>query len=74
MSLKKELLRQLDLNQLKKLIKEKNIGIQLNRIQKEFYANWDEKEKLVDILNDCESVKISDIEKFVSEFQNRNKI
>jgi len=73
-SLKKELLRQLDLNQLKKLIKEKNIGIQLNRIQKEFYANWDEKEKLVDILNDCESVKISDIEKFVSEFQNRNKI
>ena len=74
MSLKKELLRQLDLNQLKKLIKEKNIGIQLNRIQKEFYANWDEKEKLVDILNDCESVKISDIEKFVSEFQNRNNI
>ena len=74
MSLKKELLRQLDLNQLKKLIKEKNIEIQLNRIQKEFYANWDEKEKLVDILNDCESVKISDIEKFVSEFQNRNKI
>jgi len=73
-SLKKELLRQLDLNQLKKLIKEKNIEIQLNRIQKEFYANWDEKEKLVDILNDCESVKISDIEKFVSEFQNRNKI
>jgi len=72
-SLKKELLRQLDINQLKKLIEEKNIEIRLSKIQKDFYANWDEKEKLVDILNDCESVKLSDIERFVSGFQGRNR-
>ena len=73
MSLKKELLRQLDIDQLKKLIEEKNIEIRLSKIQKDFYANWDEKEKLVDILNDCESVKLSDIERFVAGFQGRNR-
>ncbi|HDM25562.1 MAG: hypothetical protein DRJ99_04170 [Thermoplasmata archaeon] len=71
MSLKKELLRQLDLDQLKKLIEEKNIEIRLSKIQKDFYANWDEKEKLVDILNDCENIRIADIEKYVPSFQNK---
>jgi len=70
-SLKKELLRQLDLDQLKKLIEEKNIEIRLSKIQKDFYANWDEKEKLVDILNDCENIRIADIEKYVPSFQNK---
>ena len=73
MSLKKELLRQLGIDQLKKLIEEKNIEIKLSKIQKDFYANWDEKEKLVDILNDCESIKLSDIERFVAGFQGRNR-
>jgi len=72
-SLKKELLRQLGIDQLKKLIEEKNIEIKLSKIQKDFYANWDEKEKLVDILNDCESIKLSDIERFVAGFQGRNR-
>ena len=54
-------------------MEEKNIEIRLSKIQKDFYANWDEKEKLVDILNDCENVKLSDIERFVAGFQGRNR-
>jgi len=65
MSIKKELLNELTERQLKQLAEFRGIDFTLNRIQKKYYANWDEKDRLVDLMNDHKQLTISDIEKFI---------
>lgn len=65
MSIKKELLNELTEKQLKELAENKGIDCSLNDIQEKYYKNWDEKDKLVDIITDYKQISISDIEKFI---------
>lgn len=71
MSIKKELLDELTENQLKDLADSKGIKFKLNKIQKTYYAEWDEKDKMVDILSEKESLTIKEIEEFIKL---RNKL
>jgi hypothetical protein len=71
LSIKKELLDELTENQLKDLADSKGIKFKLNKIQKTYYAEWDEKDKMVDILSEKESLTIKEIEEFIKL---RNKL
>lgn len=65
MSIKKELLDELTEQQLKSLAESKGIKFKLNKIQKKYYADWDEKDKMIDIMGDKSSLTIRDIEEFI---------
>jgi len=70
MSLKKELLGELTESQLKELAENKGIKINLNERKKSYYADWDEKEKLADIMSDIEDLTVKDIEEFIKTQKN----
>ncbi|MFW6121199.1 MAG: hypothetical protein ACOC80_09925 [Petrotogales bacterium] len=65
MSIKKELLNELTEVQLKRLAEFKGIEFDLNVIQKDYYKEWNEKDKLVDIMADHKQLTVSEIEKFI---------
>jgi len=65
MSLKKELLSELTEKQLKKLAESKGIKFSMTESQEKYYSEWNEKERLVDIMNDKEDVTIKEIEDFI---------
>lgn len=65
MSIKKELLNELTEKQLKQLAGYKGIDFSLNSVQKKYYRDWDEKDKLVDMMTDYKQLTISEIEKFI---------
>ena len=67
MSIKKELLNELTEKQLKKLAENKGIDFSLNDVQARYYENWDEKDKIVDIMTDQKHISVSEIEKFIVE-------
>ena len=62
MSIKKELLSQMSLQELKKLASRKGISFSLNERQREYYADWSEKERMVDLMNDTRDLSIREIE------------
>ena len=65
MSIKKELLSELTEKQLKQLAEYKGIDLGLSNVQKKYYENWDEKEKIVDLMADYKHLTVSEIEKFI---------
>ncbi|HUS99384.1 MAG TPA: hypothetical protein VMY59_03600 [Candidatus Thermoplasmatota archaeon] len=65
MSIKKELLNELTENQLKQLAESKGIIFTLNTIQKKYYENWAEKDKLVDLMATNTHITVPEIEKFI---------
>ena len=65
MSIKKELLNELTEKQLKELAEHKGIKVVLNRLQKKYYADWNEKDKLVDIINDRTNMSAGEIEEYI---------
>ena len=65
MSIKKELLNELTEKQLKQLAENKGIDFSLNDAQARYYENWDEKDKIVDIMTDQKHISVSEIEKFI---------
>jgi len=65
MSIKKELLDELTEKQLKNLADNKGIKIDLSDTQKRYYADWNEREILVDMINDKEDITIREIEEFL---------
>jgi hypothetical protein len=65
MSIKKELLNELSEQQLKQLAEHKGIAFTLNSVQKKYYENWAEKDKLVDIMATNRHVTVSEIEKII---------
>ena len=65
MSIKKELLNELTEHQLKQLADNKGIVFKLNNVQKKYYQNWAEKDKLVDLMSTHRHLSVSEIEKFI---------
>jgi hypothetical protein len=65
MSIKKELLNELTELQLKQLAESKGIAFSLNTVQKKYYENWAEKDKLVDLMSTNNQITVSEIEKFI---------
>ncbi len=65
MSIKKELLNELTEHQLKQLADSKGIVFKLNTVQKKYYQNWAERDKLVDLMTTNEHITVSEIEKFI---------
>ena len=72
MSIKKELLRELTENQLRDLAQSKGIKFKLSKIQKKYYADWDEKDKIVDLMGDKEDLSLKEIEDFIKLKSNDN--
>jgi len=70
MSIKKELLNELTEKQLKELADNKGIKLNLSESKRRYYAEWDEKDKLADIMNDVEDLTIKDIEEFIKTRKN----
>ena len=66
MSIKKEMLNQLTEQQLKQLAESKGIDFSLNQVQKKYYEDWTEKDKLIDIMTDNQTLTIAEIEKFIT--------
>jgi hypothetical protein len=62
MSIKKELLHKMSLQQLKALANGKGISFSLNDRQKQYYAEWSEKELMVDMMNDIRDLSVKEIE------------
>jgi len=65
MSIKKELLNELTEGQLKEFAKNKGICLEMNSVKSKYYKNWDEKDKLVDLIGDTKDCTLSEIEKFI---------
>lgn len=65
MSIKKELLNELSEHQLKQLADSKGIIFKLNTVQKKYYQNWAEKDRLVDLMTTNEHITVSEIERFI---------
>ncbi|UCD12989.1 MAG: hypothetical protein JSW60_05330 [Thermoplasmatales archaeon] len=65
MSIKKELLSELTEKQLKQLAEYKGINLDLSNIQKKYYEDWNEKDKMVDLISDSKQLTVSEIEKFI---------
>jgi hypothetical protein len=65
MSIKKELLNELSEHQLKQLADSKGIIFKLNNVQKKYYQNWAERDKLVDLMTTNDHITVSEIEKFI---------
>ena len=69
MSIKKELLDELTEKQLKEFADNKRIDFSMSSSQKKYYADWTEKDRLVDILNDNLDVTVNEIEEFIKSLQ-----
>ncbi|PNX47976.1 MAG: hypothetical protein BV459_03325 [Thermoplasmata archaeon M11B2D] len=67
MSIKKELLNELTEHQLKQLAEAKGITFKLNNVQKKYYQNWAEKDKLVDLMTTNSQITVPEIEKFIQQ-------
>jgi hypothetical protein len=65
MSIKKELLNELTEFQLKQLAESKGIIFTLNSVQKKYYENWAEKDKLVDLMTENKHITVTEIERFI---------
>ena len=65
MSIKKELLSQLSLNQLKKLAEKKGISFALNKTQEDYYSSWSEKDLMIDLMNDNRDISLKEIEDYL---------
>jgi hypothetical protein len=50
---------------LKQLAESKGIAFNLNKVQKKYYENWAEKDKLVDMMTTDKHITVSEIEKFI---------
>ena len=65
MSIKKELLQQLSEQQLINLAESKGIKFKLNKVQQQYYAEWNERDKMIDIMGDKDILTIKEIEDFI---------
>jgi len=70
MSIKKELLTELTLQQLKELAESKGINFNLSEVQKNYYSKWNEKDMIVDLMVEKERITVKDIESFLKSQKN----
>ena len=71
MSLKKELLGELTEQQLKKFAESKGLKFSMSESQEKYYADWNEKERLADIMNDKEDITIKEIEDIIRKSRSK---
>jgi hypothetical protein len=69
MSIKKELLSQLSLQQLKALAGKKGVSFSKNEKQEEYYAEWSEKEQIIDMMNDNNDISLKEIEDHIKSYK-----
>ena len=69
MSIKKELLLQLSMQQLKALAEKKNVSFSKNEKQKKYYADWSEKDLMIDIMNDNNDITVKEIEEHIKSYK-----
>lgn len=69
MSIKKELLSQLSLQQLKELAEKKRVSFSKNEKQKEYYAEWTEKDQIIDMMNDNNDISLKEIEEHIRSYK-----
>jgi len=67
MSIKKELLDELTERQLKELAKSKGVEFTMSNTQKKYYAEWNERDKIVDMMNDKEDITVKEIERYLKK-------
>lgn len=67
MSIKKELLDELTERQLKELAKSKGVEFTMSNAQKKYYAEWNERDKIIDMMNDKEDITVKEIEKYLKK-------
>ncbi len=66
MSIKKELLEELTKEQLESIAESKGIKFdKLSIAQQKYYENWEEKEKIVDLMNENCDISVKEIEDFL---------
>ncbi len=65
MSIKKELLDELTEKQLKELAENKGVSFAMSSAQKKYYEDWNEKDKLVDMMNDKEDITVGEVEEYL---------
>jgi len=65
MSIKKELLNELTEKQLMELAEHKGVKLALSDVQKGYYMDWNEKDRLVDIMKDTGNITVKDIENYL---------
>lgn len=65
MSIKKELLDELTKKQLEEIAEEKGIKFNLSEAQKEYYRDWDKKDKLVDLMSEKKDLSLKEIEEYI---------
>lgn len=65
MSIKKELLDRLTEQELKQIAESKGIHFNLNQTKKDYYADWDEKDKIVDLMSCEEDLTVKEIEAYI---------
>ncbi len=70
MSIKKELLDELTEKQLRELAEHKGIKFILSDAQKRYYVDWDEREILVDVINDIGDITVREIEEYLKLHKN----
>jgi hypothetical protein len=74
MSIKKELLAELTEKQLKKLAESKGVGFAMSGAQKKYYADWNEKDRLVDIMSDKEDITVGELEEYLKQQKNQKSL
>lgn len=67
MSIKKEMLSKLSEEKLRELAEDKGIKFDLTDAQKKYYKDWDEKEKIVDLMTCKEDLSVGEIERFIKK-------
>lgn len=60
----------MSLQQLKELVQKKGISFSLNETQQKYYAEWDERDRIIDLINDNKDITISEIEQHIKSSQN----
>lgn len=69
MSIKKELLTQLSMQQLKALAEKKGVSFSKNEKQKKYYADWSEKDQMIDMMNDNNDISLKEIENHIKSYK-----
>jgi signal recognition particle subunit SEC65 len=65
MSIKKELLDRLTEQELKEIAENKGIKFNLSQTKKDYYEGWDEKDRIVDLMNCEECLTVKEIESYI---------
>jgi len=70
MTIKKELLDELTVQQLKEIAENKGIKFNLSETKQYYYEGWDEKDRIVDLMNCDKRLTVKEIESYIKANKN----